>query len=430
MDNIRNNFKNLTPQEWKLKVQAELAGLDYNETLVWDTPEGIQVKPVYTKEDVNFDSAQPVHTTKDWKIIGRFLNHPQQDFSYLYGFTVKDEFVPQAAGLPEYLDLFFECEKPLELLNNFDFSTVKNLKYLGLDVLGNFARTGNWYKSQQEDFELVGKVLNENLFEKSIAINASLYQNAGANHVQQIAIALAHGVEYLEKFGGRAASKIYFRVAVGSNYFFETAKLRALRRLWNLILNEYNSEAETYIFAETSLRNKSLLDIHNNIIRSGLEASSAVQGKADAVNILAYGQLKSSTAFSEEMASKQQLLLQRESYFDKFHDPVAGTYFVENLTELMSKNALELFKKMESEGGFLKNLFEGSIQKMIQKSAEKEQQAFDEGKLVLIGVNKFRNPSEMIEPPMEEEPNNIRTEIQPIFPKRLASNTEKQLYEL
>ena len=425
MDNNRNDFKNLTPQEWKLKVQAELAGLDYNETLVWDTPEGIQVKPVYTKEDVDFDSAQPVHTTKDWKIIGRFLNHPQQDFSYLYGFTVKDEFVPQAVNLPEYLDLFFECEKPFELLNNFDFSTVKNLKYLGLDVLGNFARTGNWYKSKQEDFGLIEKVWNENLFEKSIAINASLYQNAGANHVQQIAIALAHGVEYLEKFSGKAASKIYFKVAVGSNYFFEIAKLRALRKLWNLILNEYNSEVETYIFAETSQRNKSLLDIHNNIIRSGLEASSAVQGKADAVSILAYDQLKSSTAFSEEMASKQQLLLQRESYFDKFHDPVAGTYFVENLTELMSKNALELFKKVEAGGGFLKNLFEGSIQKMIQKSAEKEQRAFDEGKLVLIGVNKFRNPSEMIEPPTEEEPNNIRTEIQPIFPKRLASNTEK-----
>lgn len=425
MDKSRNDFKNLTPQEWKLKVQAELAGLDYNEVLVWDTPEGIQVKPVYTKEDVDFDSAQPVQTTKDWKIIGRFLNHPQQDFSYLYGFRVKDEFVSQAANLPEYLDLFFECEEPFQLLNNTDFSAIRNLKYLGLDVLGNFARTGNWYKSQQEDFELVQKILDGSQFEKCIAIDASLYQNAGANHVQQIAVALAHGVEYLEKSGEKSAPKIYFKVAVGSNYFFEIAKLRSLRKLWNLILKEYNSEAETYVFAETSLRNKSLLDIHNNIIRSGLEASSAVQGKADAVNTLAYDELKSPTAFSEELASKQQLLLQRESYFDKFHDPVAGTYFIENLTELMSKNALELFKKIESEGGFLKGLFDGTIQKMIQKSAEKEQQAFDDGKLILIGVNKFRNQSETLESLPEEIPNKIRTEIQPIFPKRLALNTEK-----
>src|SRR5690606_8654798 len=107
----------------------------------------------------------------------------------------------------------------------------------------------------------------------------------------------------------------------------------------------------------------------------------------------------------EELASKQQLLLQRESYFDRFDDPVAGTYFIENLTELMSKNALELFKKIEVEGGFLKGLSEGSIQIMIAKSAEKEQTAFDEGKLILIGVNKFQNKSETIKPVSEERNN-------------------------
>jgi len=421
------DFKNLTPQEWKLKVQAELAGLDYNEILVWDTPEGIQVKPVYTKEDVDFAFAQPFQTTKDWKIIGNFLNFPTQDFSYLYGFKVKDEFALEAGNLPEYLDLFFACESPFELLNDVDFSEIKNLKYLEFDVLGNFARTGNWYKSQENDFALAKKILNENQFEKCIAIDASLYQNAGANHVQQIAIAVSHGVEYIEKFGVEAASKLYFKTAVGSNYFFEIAKLRSLRKLWNLILKEYNSQAETYIFAETSQRNKSLLDIHNNIIRSGLEVASAVQGKADAVNVLAYDELKSSTKFSEELASKQQLLLQRESYFDRFDDPVAGTYFIENLTELMSKNALELFKKIEAEGGFLKGLTEGSIQKMIAKSAEKEQTAFDEGKLILIGVNKFQNKSETIKPLPEQKNNNIRTQIQPVFPKRLASKIEQTL---
>lgn len=425
MSNPNNEFPTMTPQEWKLKVQAELAGLDYNEVLVWDTFEGIQVKPVYTKEDTDYHQINPAITNKDWKIIGNFLDDPNQDFSYLYGFNLKDEFIGKTSSIPEYLDLFFTCENPVQLINDNDFSKIPNLKYLELDILGNFAKTGNWYKSEKEDFDLAEQVLNDNSFEKSIMVNASHYQNAGANHVQQIALALAHGNEYLQKFGAEAAKKIYFKTSVGSNYFFEIAKLKALRKLWNLILEEYNSDAETFIYAESSLRNKSILDIQNNIIRSGLEASSAIQGKADVVSILPYDSLKKSTSFSEELSSKQQLLLQRESYFDKFHDPVAGSFFVENLTELFCKNALELFKKIESEGGFLKGLFEGSIQKMITKSAEKEQTAFDKGKLVLIGVNKFRNKSENIEISPEEAPKNIRTLIQPIFPKRLSSKIEK-----
>lgn len=423
MSQPSTDFTQLNPQEWKLKVQAELAGLDYNEVLVWDTPEGIQVKPVYTHEDI-LDEIASVQTTKDWKIIGNFLHHPDQDFSYLYGFKVSDELADKVHALPAYLDLFFECNNPYELFSKTNFNSLKNLKYLGLDVLGNFAATGNWYKSEEEDFKRVEQILKENSFEKSIEVNASLYQNAGANHVQQIAISLLHGVEYLEKLGSEAASQLYFKVAIGGNYFFEIAKLRALRTLWDLVLEQYNSKAETFIFAENSLRNKSLLDVHNNIIRSGLEASAALQGKADCVNVLPYDEIKGATAFSEELASKQQLILQKESYFDKFMDPVSGSFFVENLTELMSRNALELFKSLEAEGGFLKGLAEGKIQKMIRKSAEKEQAAFDEGKLILIGVNKFRNPADNVE--KQEKPlNEIRTQIQPIFPKRLAEKIEK-----
>ena len=422
MNQKTEEFKQLTPQEWKLKVQAELAGLDYNEVLVWDTAEGIQVKPVYANEDLPED-VSTIQTTKDWKIIGNFRNDSPQDFSYLYGFKVNESHFDQVLKLPEFLDLFFEIKTSTDSLNQLNFSEIKNLKYLGLDVFGKFAETGNWFHSQEEDLALTKKILTENTFEKSIEVNASLYQNAGANHVQQIAIAISHAVEYLENLGAEATSKLYFKVAVGGNYFFEIAKLRALRQLWNLILNEYNSQAETFIYAETSLRNKSLLDVHNNIIRSGLEASAAVQGKADVVQVFPYDEISGSTAFSEELASKQQLLLQKESYFDKFMDPVAGTYFVENLTELMSRNALELFKNIEAEGGFLKGLFDGRIQKMIQKTAEKEQQAFDEGKLTLIGVNKFRNPTDKIQPiPQPENP--VRTQIKPIFRKRLAEKNE------
>lgn len=420
-----SDFQQLSIAEWKLKVQAELAGLDYNEVLVFDTAEGIQVKPVYTEEDRNPATSQPIDTTKDWKIIGKFRPEVQQDYSYLYGFEVDSTQLESIQNLPQYLDLFISVDNPAEFLNNAENSSLKNLQYLGLDVIGNLAKTGNWYQSQEEDFALAQKALENSSFEKSILVDAALYQNAGANHVQQIALAVAHGVEYLEKLGVEAASKIYFKTAVGGNYFFEMAKLRALRKLWNLILESYETKAETFIYAETSLRNKSLLDVQNNLIRSGLEASAAIQGKADVVQVLPLDEIQGSNPFTEELASKQQLLLQKESYFDKFEDPISGSYFVENVSEIMTKNALEIFQKIEADGGFLKGLFEGSIQKMIQKSADKEQQAFDEGKIILIGVNKFKNPADQIQK-IEKPTNEIRTQIQPIFPKRLAETIENK----
>src|SRR5690606_9027843 len=116
MNNPNSEFPTMTPQEWKLKVQAELAGLDYNEVLVWDTFEGIQVKPVYTKEDADLKNISPEITTKDWKVIGNYLDDPNQDFSYLYGFNLKEEFIGKVSSIPEYLDLFFDFENPFEFI--------------------------------------------------------------------------------------------------------------------------------------------------------------------------------------------------------------------------------------------------------------------------------------------------------------------------
>ena len=106
----QNNFKSISPKEWKLKVQAELAGLDYNEVLVWDTLEGIQIKPVYTEEDKNSDFSQNIKTQKDWKLIGELIDAENQDYSYLYGFKVKENQFQSVTKLPEYLDFFTQLK--------------------------------------------------------------------------------------------------------------------------------------------------------------------------------------------------------------------------------------------------------------------------------------------------------------------------------
>lgn len=424
MSNLFDEFDSISEKQWKNKVQVELKGLEYNETLVWGTNDQINVKPLYTINDIDYSTIQPLpRKNSDWKIISNYTGNADQDYSFLYGFDINYAQLKETKSIPSYLDLFINIDES----NSFDeLDHLKNLKYLNLDIFGYYAQNGLWQTDTKEaSYDLVRKALATTSFEKSLAIQGEVYQNAGANHVQQLAIVLAHAVEYLEEFGTEVAEKIYFRFAVGSNYFFEIAKLRAFRFLWKMILEQYNVESEAVIYTTNSLRNKSKLDRYNNVIRTSVEANAAILGGSDIINVRSYDELYETTDFGLEIAAKQQLLLQKESNLDQFTDPVAGSYYVENLTNQMAENALELFKNIQNVGGFTKALENETIQDYIYTSARKEQKEFDHKELSLIGVNKYRNTEETIENQKKEKVVKAALFI-PIVPSRLAEKLEKK----
>lgn len=424
MNKLFQDFDTISEKEWKNKVQVELKGLEYNETLVWGTNDQINVKPLYTKDDVDYSTIQPLpKSSKDWKIISKYTGNKNQDYSFLYGYLINQKEANSTLDLPNYLDLFIQYDgsSALKFLEK-----LPNLKYLDIDPYGYLAQNGLWQNdSENATKELIKEALALENFEKVISIQGDIYQNAGANHVQQIAITLAHAVEYLENFGADVADKIYFKFAVGSNYFFEVAKLRAFRFLWKMILEQYNKESEAFVFTSTSDRNKSKLDIYNNVIRSTVEASSAIFGSSDAIFVGAYDELNNESDFGLELAAKQQLLLQKESYLNQFADPAAGSFYIETLTNQMAENALELFKTIQTAGGFIKALQSETIQDFIYTSAKKEQKDFDEQNIKLIGVNKFRNPSDVIEKMPKEKIVKPALFI-PIVPTRLAEKEENK----
>ncbi|MCA4781248.1 methylmalonyl-CoA mutase [Empedobacter stercoris] len=424
MNKLFQDFDTISEKEWKNKVQVELKGLEYNETLVWGTNDQINVKPLYTKDDVDYSTIQPLpKSSKDWKIISKYTGNKNQDYSFLYGYLINQKEANSTLDLPNYLDLFIQYDGSSALKS---LEKLPNLKYLDIDPYGYLAQNGLWQNdSENATKELIKEALALENFEKVISIQGDIYQNAGANHVQQIAITLAHAVEYLENFGADVADKIYFKFAVGSNYFFEVAKLRAFRFLWKMILEQYNKESEAFVFTSTSDRNKSKLDIYNNVIRSTVEASSAIFGSSDAVFVGAYDELNNESDFGLELAAKQQLLLQKESYLNQFADPAAGSYYIETLTNQMAENALELFKTIQTAGGFIKALQSETIQDFIYTSAKKEQKDFDEQNIKLIGVNKFRNPSDVIEKMPKEKIVKPALFI-PIVPTRLAEKEENK----
>uniref|UniRef100_UPI00404985BC methylmalonyl-CoA mutase subunit beta n=2 Tax=Gelidibacter sp. TaxID=2018083 RepID=UPI00404985BC len=444
-----NEFPEKSSKEWKQFIQMDLKGDDYNETLVWKTNEGINVKPFYHSDE--FKSLPNISQTKatEWTICQSIfvanvdmsnkkavdaINRGAESIHFILPSTsilIKDLLVNINLKITKiYIDCQFLSSEFLKQLAYFP--DTENLIFFN-DMIGNLARTGNWHKDLKTDHQDFDNVV---LQTATFSIDAGLYQNAGATMVQQLAYGLAHANEYLNHLSNLSNEdkehfKIVFKMSVGTNYFFEIAKLRALRLLWKTLASEYEMPEDCIIFATPTKRNKTLYDYNTNMLRTTTESMSAILGGANTVCNLPYDAIyHKDNEFGERIARNQLLVLKHESYFDKVDNPVDGTYYVETITQQLAEKALELFKDIETNSGFLVQLKEGIIQKKIKESATKEQEQFDKGEHILLGTNKHPNPNDKMKHELELYPfvkkNPIKTLIEPIIEKRLAEKIEQE----
>ncbi|WP_442267228.1 methylmalonyl-CoA mutase subunit beta [Tenacibaculum sp. ZS6-P6] len=441
-----DEFEGVSEKAWKQKIHVDLKGLDYNETLLWYTNEGITVKPFYTKEDqthqkiklptTNFSICETIFID-DVNIANKLALDALKRGANAIEFIVNSEFdikkLLNKLELSSNVKIYFKFNFIDALFTKKISNFIKNQNvYYNNDIIGNLAKTGNWFSNLQSDHKQLEKLSSIN---NSIAVNASIYQNAGANCTQQLAYALAHANEYLNHFGSGITNKIHFNFSLGSNYFFEISKLRAFRILWSSLLKEYGVEStETHIFTQPSLRNKTLYDYNVNMLRTTSESMSAVLGGANTISNIAYDEIfHKSNEFGERISRNQLLILKEESGFEDAQHFADGSYYIEAITEQLAENALEIFKLIEQGGGFLKQLKEGVIQRKIEESAQKEQELFDNGDLVLLGTNKIQNDKDQMKNDLELFPfvkkRSEKTLIQPIIQKRLAEKLEQQRLE-
>ncbi|MDO9595073.1 MAG: methylmalonyl-CoA mutase family protein, partial [Lutibacter sp.] len=264
-----------------------------------------------------------------------------------------------------------------------------------------------------------------------LGVNADIYQNAGANIVQQVAYALAVANEYLTRFGAEIAQKMQFNFAVGNHYFFEISKIRAFKYVYNLMLSQYETEANAIVFAEPSLRNKTIYDYNVNMLRTTTESMSAILGGANTISNCAYDAVfHDSNDFGDRIARNQLLILKEESYFKHGQQIATNSYYIESVTKQIAEKSLDIFKEIEKGGGFLAQLKEGVIQRKIKENAQKEQAQFDAGELVLLGTNKYPNQQDKMKHDLQANPfvarNPQKTLIIPIIPTRLAEKLEQK----
>jgi len=441
--NLFEDFTPVSSKQWKQKIQADLKGADYNENLIWKSPEGIHVKPFYHRDEFN-DGFFPIPGQPQSWNIGQFifiddaaianklaLDALQRGAEALY-FTAEKEFdIDTLLGNISlenhtfYFDLKFLSPK----FCNHSAFTKANV-YLINDIINHHTQDGNWYTNIKEDFRQLDEVVEKT---KTISVDTTSYQNAGATIIQQLAYALAHCNEYLNTYASKpdTLQKTLFKVAQGSNYFFEIAKIRALRLLYATLAKEYNLNPECHIVALPSKRNKTLYDYNVNMLRTTTESMSAVLGGADTICNLPYDSLyHKSNEFGERISRNQLLILKHESYFNSVTNASDGAYYIESLTTQLAEKALEIFKDIEKGGGFLAQLKEGTIQKKIKESATNEQEAFDKGEKVLLGTNKHPNKEDRMKNDLELYPfvktKPRKTLIEPIIERRLAEKLEQE----
>ena len=273
------------------------------------------------------------------------------------------------------------------------------------DILKEFMVRNTYIYPPEPSMRIVSDIIEYTSKEmpkfNSISISGYHMHEAGANLVQELAFTLADGKEYVKAALSKGmdidafAGRLSFFFAIGMNFFMEVAKLRAARILWSKIMQEFNpkkpSSSLLRVHCQTSGVSLQEKDPYNNIVRTSYEALAATLGGTQSLHTNAFDEAMGlPTEFSSRIARNTQLIMQEELGITKVIDPLAGSYYVENLTNELTQKAWELIQEVENLGGMTEAVSAGLPKSRIEESAAKKQAAIDQGLEVIVGVNKYK----------------------------------------
>lgn len=235
----------------------------------------------------------------------------------------------------------------------------------------------------------------------SISISGYHIQEAGATNDIELAYTLADGLEYV-RTGLQAgididafAPRLSFFWAIGMNYYMEVAKMRAARRIWAQMMSTFNPKNPKTLalrtHSQTSGWSLTEQDPFNNVTRTLIEANAAAMGHTQSLHTNALDEaIALPTDFSARIARNTQLFLQEETGMTKVIDPWGGSYYVEKLTDEITKSAWALIEEIEELGGMAKAIETGLPKMKVEEAAAKRQAKIDSKSETIVGVNKYR----------------------------------------
>jgi methylmalonyl-CoA mutase len=283
---------------------------------------------------------------------------------------------------------------------------------VGADPLGELAREGRLPRAMSGAYDDMAQLTAwagahaPNL--QTVLVRGHPYHDGGGSAVQELAFAIATGVEYLREMQARgvsvdqAAPRVLFAFSLGSNFFMEIAKLRAARVLWAKVIKEFRGDEDSQkmrIHARTSGWNKTLYDPNVNMLRSTTEAFSGVLGGCDSMHIGPMDEIaRVPSDFTRRVARNAHTVLRDEAGLTRTVDPAGGSWYVENLTDSVARSAWDLFREVEKQGGMAKALQSGFVQEQVAGVSARRAKAYAQRRDVLVGTNMYAN---MADKPLE-----------------------------
>ncbi len=279
----------------------------------------------------------------------------------------------------------------------------------------------------------------------TISISGYHMMEAGANSVLQTAFTLADGVEYVKaalKSGmdiDTFAPRLSFFFGIGMNFFMDISMLRAARFLWYRLMSQFNPKnpksSMLRTHCQTSGWSLTEQDPYNNVIRTTMEAMTAVLGGTQSLHTNSFDEaIGLPTDFSARIARNTQIIVQEESQICHVIDPLGGSYYVESLTDSIISEAQKIIDEIEELGGMAKAIETGMPKMRIEESAARKQALIDQGLDVIVGVNKYKLEDEKIDFDVREVPGTVRDEqvarLKEIKATRDQTAVEKALADL
>ncbi len=458
-------------QTWRTLAAKELGGNDA-ESLTWQTPEGIAVKPLYTEADL--DGLETVgqvpgvapyvrgpratmYSNRPWTIrqYAGFSTAEESNAFYRANLAAGQMGLSVAFDLATHRGYDSDHERVVGDVGKAGVAidSVEDMKILFdgipldkmsvsmtmngavLPILAGYIVAGE--EQGVDQALLAGTIQNDILKEfmvrntyiyppapsmrivadiidhtskympkfNSISISGYHMQEAGATAVQELAFTLADGWEYVRVATERGldidhfAGRLSFFFAIGMNFFMEAAKLRAARLLWSRIIANFDPKKPGSSMLRTHCQTSGVSlteqDPYNNIVRTAYEAMAAVLGGTQSLHTNSFDEaIALPTEFSARIARNTQLILAEETGVTHVIDPLAGSYYVESLTQQLADEAWKLIEEVEALGGMTKAVESGMPKLKIEASAARRQAAVDRGSETVVGVNKYRLATE------------------------------------
>jgi methylmalonyl-CoA mutase len=452
MQSLLSEFPEHTYDQWHAAAEALLKGAPFEKLLVTKTYEDITIQPIYRREDIanlehrkHFPGSGSLvrgshaagflkagwEVSQELKagtpaelntIIHEGLNGGQSELNIVVGCGQSDcckggvalsdasDVKTALAGVAiDSISTYWQAGPAAVPLAALFIAAAENSGVPAANLRGGFENdpfgelvlNGSLRQSLRLRFDHIASLTDyaaENAPQlQTISAKGDIYHNAGATATQELGYVIATLVAYIEEMKTRGLSPetviphIRIRLAVGSDYFMEIAKLRAARWLWSKVAAAYGVEnASVHIHASTSKWNKTTYDAHTNMLRVTAEAFAAVVAGVDSLHIGPYDEISGkSDEFSRRIARNIHTILREECGLDRVIDPSGGSTYIEWLTDQIAAKSWGIFQDIEKQGGMLAALESGSVQQAVESVCKAKFQNIRRRKDKVIGSNMY-----------------------------------------